>query len=116
MPTDGPNQNYRSITDTFIKIVEHHAPLKKRFARRNQPPFMNKELRKVISTRSRLRNNFCKNPTKENEKEYKIQRNKSTSFRTKSIKKYFKNISKGDFVSNKDFWSMMKPFLTNGSY
>ena len=37
---------------------------------------MKKELRKAIYTRSRLRNNFCKNPTKENEKKYKIQRNK----------------------------------------
>ena len=29
---------------------------------------MNKELRKVIYTRKRSKNNFCKNPTKGNEK------------------------------------------------
>ena len=45
-----------------IKIVERHAPLKKRFVRGNQSPFMNKELREAIYTRIRLRNNFWKTP------------------------------------------------------
>ena len=111
LPLHDSNENYRFITDTFIKIVERHVPLKKRFFKGNQAPFMNKELRKAIYTRSRLRNNFCKNPTKENGKKYKIQRNKCVSLRRKSIKKYFKNISKDCVVSNKKFWSMMKPFL-----
>ena len=79
MPTDDPNENYRFITDTFIKIVERQAPLKKGSVIGNQAPFMKKELRKAIYTRSRLRNNFCKRPTKENEKKYKIQRNKCVS-------------------------------------
>ena len=75
MPADDLNENVRFITDTFINIVERHVALKKRFFRGNQAPFMNKELRKVIYTRSRLRDNFYKNPTIENEKKYKIQRN-----------------------------------------
>ena len=72
---------------------------------------MNKELRKAIHTRNRLRNNFCKNSNKENEKKYKIQRNKCMSLRKKSIKKYFKNISKDGVVSTKTFWSMTNHFL-----
>ena len=79
MPTDDPNENYRFITDTFIKIVERHAPFKKRYVRGNQDTFMDKELRKETYTRRRLRINFCKNPTKENEKKYKIQSNKCVS-------------------------------------
>ena len=35
------------------------------------------------------------------------------SLRKKSVKKYFNNVSKDGVVSNKNFWSMMKPFLTN---
>ena len=63
LSTNDPNVNYRFITDdTLIKIVERQAPLKKRFVRGNQAPFMNKELRKAVYIRSRLRNNFCKNP------------------------------------------------------
>ena len=44
--------------------------------RGNDSPFINKELRKAIYTRSRLRNRYFKNPTKENETPYKKQRNK----------------------------------------
>ena len=64
MPTDDPNENYRFITDTFIKIVERHAPLKKGSVRGNQAPFMNKELRKAIYNRSRLKTIFVKAPLK----------------------------------------------------
>ena len=62
LSTNDPKVNYRFINDTLIKIVERQAPLKKRFVRGNQAHFMNKELRKVVYIRSRLRNNFCKNP------------------------------------------------------
>ena len=36
LSTNDPNENYRFITDTFIKIGEPHATLKKRFARGNR--------------------------------------------------------------------------------
>ena len=42
---------------------------------------MNKELRKAIYTKSRLRNRYFKNPTKKNETSYKKQRNKCVSLR-----------------------------------
>ena len=67
-----PNRNYDFLTNTFINIV--CAPLKKKFIRGNQAPFMLRILRKEIYTRSWFRNKFCKNPTKENEKLYKKQR------------------------------------------
>ena len=59
----------------FINIVNKHAPLKKKFIRGNQAPFMTRNLRKEIYTRSRFRNKFCKIPPTENEKPYKKQRN-----------------------------------------
>ena len=66
LKTDGPNENYDFLTNNFINIVNNHAPLKKKFIRGNQAPFMTRNLRKEIYTRSRFRNKFCKNPTKEN--------------------------------------------------
>ena len=48
MSTNDANENYRFITDIFIKFLERHAPVKKRFVRENQFPFINKESRKVI--------------------------------------------------------------------
>ena len=113
LKTDDPNENYDFLTDTFINIVNNHAPLKKKFIRGNQAPFMTRNLRKEIYTRSRLRNKFCKNPTKENEKLYKKQRNKCVALRRKCIKEYFHNISNKNTVTNKIFWNFIRPFLVN---
>ena len=68
LKADDPNENYDFLTKTFINIVNSHALLKKKFIRKNQAPFKTRNLRKEIYTRSRFRNKFCKNPTKENEK------------------------------------------------
>ena len=75
--SDNQNENYELITNAFSNIVENHAPLKKKFLRGNQVPFMTKEFRKAIYNRIKLRNKtFCKIPSEENEKSYKKQRNK----------------------------------------
>ena len=60
LKTDGPNENYDFLTNNFINIVNNHAPLKKKFIRGNQAPFMTRNLRKDIYTRSRLEINFVK--------------------------------------------------------
>ena len=88
--SDDPNDNYELIKDAFSKIVNKHTPLKKKFLRGNQTPFMNKELRKAIYDRSRLRNRFCKTPTEENEVIYvsrferKVSEIISTKFQMKT--------------------------------
>ena len=52
---DKPNENCNFLTNTFINIVNKHAPLKKKFIRGNQAPFMIRNLRKEIYTRSRFK-------------------------------------------------------------
>ena len=79
----------------------------------NQEPFINKEIREAIYDRSRLRNKFCKTPTEENKKLYKIQRNKILSIQEKSIRNYFNKIANKNVVADKIFWKIIKPFLTN---
>ena len=79
--SDNPNENYELITNVFSNIVEKHPPLKKKFLRGNQAPFMTKEFRKAIYNRSRLRNKFCKIRTEENEKLCKKQRNNCVAIR-----------------------------------
>ena len=44
----------------FLYILNRHAPLKKRYIRANNAPFINKELCKAIMVRSTLRNKFLK--------------------------------------------------------
>ena len=44
-----PNQNYQSLTKTFLTFVNKHAPLKKRIVRGNQAHFMTKEFQKKFT-------------------------------------------------------------------
>ena len=74
--TNDPNENYSALTNTFSLIVEKHAPLKKKIVRGNHAPFITKDLRKAIYTRSRLKSKYIKNPSELTEKLYKRQRNK----------------------------------------
>ena len=113
LKTDDPNENYYFLTNTFINIVNNHAPLKKKFIRGHQAPFMTRNLRQEIYTRKRLRNRVCKNPTKENKKLCKKERNKCVALRRKCIKEYFHNISNNNIVINKIFWNFIRPFLVN---
>ena len=53
LSTNYPNEDYRFVTDTFIKNVECYVPLKKRFIRGNEAPLMNKGPRQGIYTRSK---------------------------------------------------------------
>ena len=111
--TSNPDENYSVLTNVFSNIVNINALLKNKILRGNDAPFMNKELRKAIYARSRLRNRCFKNPTKENETPYKKQRNKCVSLRRKSITQYFSKITSKVIMANKQFWKARIPFLTN---
>ena len=74
---------------------------------------MTRNVRKENYTRSRFRNKFCKNPAKENEKLYKKQRSKCVVFGRKCVKEYFHNMADNNFVTNKNFWNFIRPFLIN---
>ena len=113
--TDDANVNYNNLVNTFHEIVNKHAPIKHKIVRGNQAPFMNRDLRKAIYNRSRLKNNLNKNPTKENSKNYKKQRNLCVTLRRKAIKSYLKTITDKGIMNNKKFWKVVKPFITNKS-
>ena len=108
-----PNQNYNLLTNKFLGIVNKHAPLKKKFVRGNNAPFMNREFQKEIYVRSRLRNKYWVEPTTENKVAYQKQRNKCVKIRRKSIKRYMDKVSEKGIEANKSFWNFIKPFMTN---
>ena len=56
-----PQEGQNTVTNNFLKVVNKHAPLKKKTVRGNDAPFMNKEFRKAIYTRTRLKDEFLKN-------------------------------------------------------
>ena len=59
---------FEDFETIVMNILNKHAPMKEKFIRANNSPFMNKT--KAIMTRSRLKNKFLKNPTEENKENY----------------------------------------------
>ena len=66
--------SYNKLKNIY-NTLEKHAPLKSKTVRRNQAPFMNKELSKAIMTKSRLRNRHLKYTSRENFLAYKNIKN-----------------------------------------
>ena len=63
--------NNMTFTSIFRKVLDKHAPLKMKKLRENQAKFMTKELKKVITDRSRFKNKYLKWRSRENFLEYK---------------------------------------------
>ena len=74
---------------------------------------MNRDFQKAIYTKTRLKNKYWRDPSRENELAYKKQRNLCVSIRRKSITNYLNKFTDKDLETNKSFWEFIKPFLTN---
>ena len=103
-----PNQNYNLLTEKSLGIANKHAPLKKKFVRGNNAPFMNREFQKETYVNGRLRNKYLVLPSAENKAAYK-----NREIRRKSIRRYMDKISEKVTETNKSFWNFVKPFMTN---
>ena len=53
--------SFEIFKSTTYQIFDNHVPLKKRYVRANQAPFINKNISKEIMKKTRLRNKFFNN-------------------------------------------------------
>ena len=74
---------------------------------------MTKDLDKATMEKSKSRNKYLKWPSRENYVSYKKSKSKCNSLTKKAKKIFFKEATKDGIMSNKKFWSTVKPFLTN---
>ena len=111
--TSGTIIDYSQFQSVFLETLNNIAPVKMKILRYNNNPFMNKALRKAITTRSRLKNKFSKNSSAKNWNSYKKQRNFSLKLLRQIKKKYFNNINVKKVYDNKTFWKSVKPFFSN---
>ena len=79
--------NYDVFNRTVITLLDKHAPMKKKFIRGNNAPFMNKTLSQAFMHRSKHK--FNKNPTEQNKISYNQQRNYCVSLLRKEKRKYY---------------------------
>ena len=57
---------YDDFSNLFKAITDKHALMKQKKVRGNNAPIMTKEYKKAIMDRSRLRNKYLKDPSREN--------------------------------------------------
>ena len=100
---------------TTMDTLNSFAPIKKKYARGNQMPFMTKNLSKEIMTRSRLRNEYLKHKTEENRFLYTQQRNKCVSLLRKTKTNYCGNFDEKDIYQINFFWKTVKLLLYDKS-
>ena len=110
-------ENEISFFDLFknkvFQVFENHVPLKTRYVRANQAPFITKKLSKEIMIRTRLRNKFFKTKKETDREKYNKQRNYCVSLIRKEKNNYFSNINTRDITDNKRFWKTVKPLFTD---
>ena len=110
---DDKDMCYDTFKLIFMEVLNEHSKIKKKYIRANNAPFMNKHLAKAIMNRSRLKNNFHKNPTEENKLKFKKQRNYCVNLLRKEKKKYYSNLKLENITDNKLFWKTIKPFFSD---
>ena len=110
---------YSISNDEFVNIYIHilntHAPIKPKYIRTNENPFISKKLRQAIMLKSKLRNRYNKLRTEEAIIMYKRQRNTYTSLLRKCKKAYFNSIRPSDVADNKKFWKVIRPFFSDSN-
>ena len=105
------NNNYNKFQNILSEVLDKHAPLKRKYLRANNSPFMTKQLRKMIMNRSRCKNAFLKNKTAENWEKYRILRNECVKLTKKVKREYFEKLNINSVNDNKKFWNTIKPFF-----
>ena len=103
--------NFTEFNNTFLKLLDKHAPLKKRIIRANEVPYMTKALRKAIMRRSQLETKYHKHKTDEYKLLYKKQKNYVSRLYKKERRRFFENLDIKSFLDNKKFWKNVKPFF-----
>ena len=58
MTSENTDLEFDRLKTALDEAIQRHAPIKKRYVRANQAPFINKKINKEIMKRSRLRNKF----------------------------------------------------------
>ena len=107
------HNEYNEFQTCLREVLDKHAPIKKKYLRANDSPFMNKQLRKLIMNRSRYNNIYFKNKTADNWENYRLIRNQCVKLVKKVKREYYENRNLKFLKDNRTFWKTIKPFMTN---
>ena len=105
--------HFSHFQEMFLVVLDRHAPIKKKFLRANEVPYMTKALKKAIMTRSRLENRYYKSKSMIDKINYKRQKKYCMRLYKRERKTYYNNLDLKSITDNKKFWATLKPFLTD---
>ena len=109
---NGGNVDCSTFENICVEVLNRHAPLKEKYMRANNSPFMNKVLSKAVMNRSRVRNKFLKNPNDENRLNYTKYRNYCTGLFRKEKRLYYNNLNMNLITDNRKFWKTVAPLFS----
>ena len=101
----------KQFENIFMLTLNKHAPLKTRYVRANNSPFMNNDIYKAIMVRSRLRNKYLNLKTEESKNAYRKQRNCCVSLIRKAKCNFYEHLDPKLICDNRKFWKQVKPFF-----
>ena len=104
-------KHYENFEKTFVNVLDAHAPRKTKVLRGNQKPHVDKNLRKAIMKRSKLKNKANRTKLQDDIAKYKKQRNLVVKLNRDSKLRYFDNIEISQ--NSKPFWNERKPYFSN---
>ena len=94
--------------------MNEHAPIKKRYIKHKQAPFMNNALRKSINVKGMLRRKNDRVSNKHNWELYRMQQNLCTQLKKQSIRTYMlKTCTERKQLNGTVFWDMVKPLISD---
>ena len=96
-----------------MNLLNDYVTVKCKYLRGNDGPYMNKELRKAVMCRSRVKNRFYKEKSDLSRSAYKRQRNKCVNLFKKAKSDYYRNLKPSSVTDNKTFWKNVKPLFSD---
>ena len=109
-------KDFEAKNKSIVEELDKSAPFKFKKLRGNNAPFVNKELRKAIMERSKLKSSWLKDKQNDNKKTlYHRQRNYCLSLLRRTKKKYFADLKVNKVTDSRKFWKTVKPFFSNKS-
>ena len=70
MTSENNDLEFGQFKAALVEAIQRYAPIKKRYVRANEAPFINKKINKEIMQRSRLRNQFLNKKSDTDRKAY----------------------------------------------
>ena len=107
------NDAYWAFDYLLRDVVDQHAPLKKKFIKHTNAPFMNSALRKCMYQKRVAHNKARRDPQNSKKwEDFRVKRNKFVSLKRESMKTYFKERC-ADGPQSKKLWTTLRPYFSN---